>query len=86
MTAIEPALLFIVAAVFAVVVLFGIVTGWVWIPGSRRGGGVGHWISRADNLRDYLVYLVIMGVASFGVLFMALDRLRKFNAQGSQRR
>jgi H+/Cl- antiporter ClcA len=85
-TAIEPVLLLIAVAVFAGVVAHGLITGWVWIPGSRRGGGVGHWANRTDQLWDYVVYLIIMGAATLGVLVMALDRLRKFNEQGAGRR
>lgn len=81
-TAMEPAVLFIAAGVFGVIALLGIVTGWVWIPGSSRGDGHGNWINRADSLGEYLIYLTIMAAAGIGVLLMALDRLRKFNAQG----
>lgn len=80
-TAMEPALLFVGAAVFAAIVVHALLTGWVWIPGSRHSTGNGHWISRTDSLGDYLVYVAIIGAATLGVLAMAVDRLRRFNAQ-----
>lgn len=80
-TALEPVLLFIGAAAFAMIVLHALVTGWVWIPGSRRGGGTGHWTSRVDDMGDYLTYITIVSLAGIGVFAMAVARLRRFNAQ-----
>lgn len=85
-TAIEPALLGLVAAAFALVVVLGIITGWVWIPGSSRGDGHGIWINRAESLGDYLIYLTIMVLATLGALALALERWRRFKQQGSTRR
>ena len=80
-TAAEPILLLVAVAVFGAILICGLISGWVWIPGSTRGSGVGYWASREENLGNYAVYLVIMGAATLGVLAMALDRLARFNAQ-----
>lgn len=78
---IEPMLLFAAAAVFAAIVIAGLFSGWVWIPGSPRGSGSGFWANRSEDLRDYVVYLVIMTGAALGVLAMAVSRQRELKAQ-----
>ena len=80
-TALEPVLLFIGAAGLGCMVLRALVTGWVWIPGSRHSFRDGYWTSRTDDLNNYLVYLVIIGAATLVVLAMAIARLRQFNRQ-----
>jgi hypothetical protein len=65
-SSIEPVLLFGAAAVFAAIVIAGLVSGWVWIPGSTRGSGVGFWASRAESLGDFA---------------MAMARRRQYQAQ-----
>lgn len=80
-SSIEPVLLFGAAALLAAIGIAGLVSGWVWIPGSPRGSGVGFWANRTDNLRDYIVYLVIITGATLGVFAMAMGRLRQFQAQ-----
>lgn len=79
-TAFEPVFLFVFAAAVFAIVVCGLVSGWVWIPGGRPSRA-GSWVNRADSLVDYLLYLTIVSAFGFAMLAMAVARLRRYNAQ-----
>ena len=82
----DPVVAFLIVAGLAGILVHGLVTGWVWIPGSRHGSGAGYWANRHDNLRDYVVYLVIMAGATLTFLGVFVSRLNAFNAAEKAKR